>query len=43
MIVRDKPDSTSSGIEVYMMKRPGKGDFPDLHVFPGGKVEEADW
>ena len=26
-----------------MMKRPGKGDFPDLHVFPGGKVEASDW
>ena len=39
MIVRDADD----GIEVYMVKRPGKGDFPDLYVFPGGKVDEDDW
>ena len=43
MIVRDKPALSGFGIEVFMMKRPGKGDFPDLHVFPGGKVEASDW
>ena len=42
MIVRDKPASSGFGIEVFMMKRPGKGDFPDLHVFPGGKVEPGE-
>jgi 8-oxo-dGTP pyrophosphatase MutT (NUDIX family) len=40
MIVRD---SDANGVEVYMVKRPGKGDFPDLYVFPGGKVDEDDW
>jgi 8-oxo-dGTP pyrophosphatase MutT (NUDIX family) len=39
MLVRD----TSFGLQVYMVQRPGRGDFPDLHVFPGGKVDEADW
>ena len=39
MLVRD----TSAGMEVFMVKRPGAGDFPDLHVFPGGKVDEEDW
>ena len=39
MLVRDAP----GGLEVYMVQRPGKGDFPDLHVFPGGKVDEDDW
>ena len=34
---------SSEGPQVFMMKRPGKGDFPDLHVFPGGKVDEDDF
>ena len=39
MLIRDNP----AGLQVYMVKRPGRGDFPDLHVFPGGKVDEDDW
>ena len=39
MLLRDTP----TGLEVYMVQRPGRGDFPDLHVFPGGKVDEDDW
>ena len=39
MLLRDTPE----GMEVFMVKRPGAGDFPDLHVFPGGKVDEEDW
>ena len=39
MLVRDH----DQGLQVYMLKRPGRGDFPDLHVFPGGKVDEDDW
>jgi len=30
------------GMEVFMIQRPGRGDFPNLHVFPGGKVDAAD-
>lgn len=33
----------SSGPEVFMMQRPRGVDFPDLHVFPGGKVDEQDF
>lgn len=33
---------TVGGVEVFMMQRPGGVDFPDLHVFPGGKVDEQD-
>lgn len=39
MLIRDTPD----GLEVYMVQRPGRGAFPDLHVFPGGKVDESDF
>ncbi len=38
MLVRDAQE----GIEVFMLKRPGRGAFPDLHVFPGGKVDQRD-
>jgi 8-oxo-dGTP pyrophosphatase MutT (NUDIX family) len=31
------------GPEVFMMKRPGGVDFPDLHVFPGGKLDAGDY
>jgi 8-oxo-dGTP pyrophosphatase MutT (NUDIX family) len=31
------------GPEVFMMQRPGGVDFPDLHVFPGGKVDQQDF
>jgi 8-oxo-dGTP pyrophosphatase MutT (NUDIX family) len=39
LLVRDG----ARGPEVFMMKRPGGVDFPDLHVFPGGKVEAGDF
>lgn len=38
LLLRD----ASPGPEVFMVKRPGSGVFPDLHVFPGGKVDEGD-
>ena len=38
IVVRDSND----GPEVFMLQRPGRGDFPDLHVFPGGKVDDDD-
>ena len=37
LLLRQSPE-----LEVFMVKRPGRGDFPDLHVFPGGKVDDAD-
>ena len=39
VLVRDTP----GGIEVFMVQRPGGVDFPNLHVFPGGKVDESDY
>jgi 8-oxo-dGTP pyrophosphatase MutT (NUDIX family) len=39
LLVRD----SQRGPEVFMMKRPGAVDFPDLHVFPGGKLDPHDY
>ena len=39
LLVRDG----AHGPEVFMLKRPGGVDFPDLHVFPGGKLDEHDF
>ena len=38
LLVRESAQSP----EVFMVKRPGRGDFPDLHVYPGGKVDGDD-
>ena len=38
MLVRD----ALSGVEVFLMKRSAHGMFGGLHVFPGGKVDDAD-
>jgi 8-oxo-dGTP pyrophosphatase MutT (NUDIX family) len=38
MLVRD----AGSGVEVFLMKRSAHGMFGGLHVFPGGKVDDAD-
>lgn len=32
----------AAGVEVLLMRRPGRGSFADAWVFPGGKVEESD-
>ena len=32
----------AADIEVFMVQRPARGIFPDLHVFPGGKVDALD-
>lgn len=32
----------AQGLEVLMLKRGDAGDFPGLHVFPGGLVDSAD-
>lgn len=29
-------------VEIFMLQRPGRGIFPNLHVFPGGKVDVGD-
>ena len=38
LVVRQATDD----IEVFMVQRPARGVFPDLHVFPGGKVDPHD-
>jgi len=38
LLLRD----AAPGVEVFMVKRPAGMVFPDLHVFPGGKVDDAD-
>jgi 8-oxo-dGTP pyrophosphatase MutT (NUDIX family) len=34
--------NTATDMEVYMTERPGTQDFPGVHVFPGGKVDDRD-
>ena len=38
ILVRDQP----TGYEVFMIERPVEGAFPQLHVFPGGKIDPGD-
>lgn len=38
MLARPGP----TGVEIYFQQRPGMAAFPDLHVFPGGKLDEED-
>lgn len=38
LLVRDG----DTGLEVFMLERPGRGAFPGLHVFTGGKVDPTD-
>lgn len=39
MLIKD----SSAGLQVYMVQRNAGGAFPNLHVFPGGKVDDADF
>ena len=32
----------NDGVELFMVRRPARGAFPNLRVFPGGKVDDAD-
>ena len=38
----DAGPTADASIEVFMVQRPAHGAFPNLHVFPGGKVDDAD-
>ena len=38
LLIRDRDHD----LEVFMVERPGTGDFGGLHVFPGGKVDATD-
>jgi len=38
LLVRD----AAPGLEVFMVERPSRGAFPELHVFTGGKVDATD-
>lgn len=37
-----RADNGSDGLEVLLVQRGESGDFPGLHVFPGGLVDTAD-
>ena len=39
-LLRDDP---REGLQVFMLQRSGSGAFPDLRVFPGGKVDAPDF
>ena len=41
IVARPRGDG-GDGFEIFMVRRPARGVFPNLRVFPGGKVERAD-
>ena len=41
LVAREGPRA-AAGVELFMVRRPARGAFPNLHVFPGGKVDADD-
>lgn len=40
IILRERAEAT--GLETFLLLRPGKGAFAGAHVFPGGRVDDGD-
>lgn len=41
LVARQGPGAAAD-VELFMVRRPARGAFPNLRVFPGGKVDAAD-
>ena len=42
LLVARAASAAGEGVELFMVRRPARGAFPNLRVFPGGKVDAAD-